>query len=60
MNSIENNAQLISSWISAILVWPIVIALMIISIAYLLTIGLVSIMAKAIYLYTIKDQEEVK
>ena len=52
--------QMVSAYISAILVWPIVIALMIISIAYLLTIGLVSIMAKAIYLYTIKDQEEVK
>jgi len=52
--------QMVSAYITALLVWPLVIALMIISIAYLLTIGLVSIMAKAIYLYTIKDQEEVK
>jgi len=60
MNSIENNMQMISSWISAILIWPLVIALIILAIGYLLTIGLISIMAKAIYVYTINEEEEVQ
>jgi len=49
----EQIANRIAAYISAILIWPIVIALSIIAIVYVLTIGLISIMANAIYLYSI-------
>jgi hypothetical protein len=53
--------QMVSAYITALLVWPLVIALMIIAIVYVMTIGLISIMAKAIYKLSIQEeQEEVK
>ena len=48
--------QMVSAYITALLVWPFVIALMIIAIVYVMTIGLVSIMAKAIYKLSIQEE----
>ncbi len=38
----------IAAWISAILVWPLVISIVAIAIVYVMTIGLISIIANTI------------
>ena len=38
----------IAAWISAILVWPLVISIIVIAIVYVMTIGLISIIANTI------------
>ncbi len=54
----EQTANRIASYISAILIWPIVITVIVIAIVLLMTIGLVSILAKGILVLTDKTNEE--
>ena len=38
----------IAAWLSAILIWPLVISIIVIAIVYVMTIGLISIIANTI------------
>jgi len=56
--SMEQRANRIAAYMSAILIWPLVITVIVIAIVLLMTIGLVSILAKGILIYTDKTNEE--